>query len=1004
MKPAEKYRAWKAHRPEKPIFRTILFSMMAVLLAEVILLSTGIGLTNVSGRLNQNAKQIVNMQVRNRASYLQDMLIKAQELTDISTTINNLTQQMLQDGTISLDTMDQSSEAADPLMEAAAPYLVSALRARPVTGIFLVINTHGLAEKEVGSPMPSVYLRDLDPDARPSDRNTDLMLERSSAAVVKALGITTDKSWSTALNCRGLTNGGFVRTVFQTAWEDDEKLDAADYGRWLTQTYKLTGDERTAIAYSQPLILPDGTVYGVIGVEILTSYLETKMPYQELQDGGQGTYLLVSTTSGLSDPELFLTLTAGDGLDANVIDAGVEKITCRQTDGEHWLTLNDETGYAAVQSLDLYSRNAPFSNEKWLLVGTVRSSILFRFARTVQQVITAAVLLTLLLGAVSSLLVSRGLARPAEQLYCEVLAANGKQTFPKFSHTGIRELDRFAEAITQLNSSLVTNSTKFLRIMDMASVELGGYELRYDTGSVYVTKNFFALLGAPEVDGSSLTVRTFGELLEHIQLARPCTVVNAEGDKVLTVVQGGRTRYIMLRVTTEDRVQVGLAEDVTAATQERLRIERERDYDVLTGLYNRQAFHRVSHELFQNPERLGVAALLMMDLDGLKHINDTFGHDWGDRYINLAGQCFAQTLPQNTICARMSGDEFIVLFYGYDRRDEIRQVLNRLSEAIKERTALLPNGDTMRISISGGIAWYPENGRDLATLKKYADFAMYQVKHEAKGEMGEFDIGAYNQEVYAAQLRREFLQMLRENSADYHFQPIFSAHTGRVAAYEALMRVKMQLLNSPLTVMKLAREMDKLYEVERLTVFKATSTFVMMQNRGRLHRNTKLFLNSIASSSLTDEDVAEFKAQFAELLNNLVIEITEEEEIDREALERKRRAMGDLGALALDDWGSGYSNSNSLLELSPDYIKVDITIICDIDTDADKQQLVKDIVEYAHGRGMKIVAEGIETEAELRKVIELGVDLLQGYFLAKPAASPSEIAPQALSVIRWMNR
>ena len=419
MKPAEKYRAWKAHRPEKPIFRTILFSMMAVLLAEVILLSTGIGLTNVSGRLNQNAKQIVNMQVRNRASYLQDMLIKAQELTDISTTINNLTQQMLQDGTISLDTMDQSSEAADPLMEAAAPYLVSALRARPVTGIFLVINTHDLAEKKVGSPMPSVYLRDLDPDARPSERKADLMIERSSAAVVKKLGITTDKSWSTALSYRGLTSGGFACTVFQTAWEDDEKLDAADYGRWLTQTYKLTGDERTAIAYSQPLILPDGTVYGVIGVEILTSYLETKMPYQELQDGGQGTYLLVSTTSGLSDPELFLTLMAGDGLDANVIDAGVEKITCRQTDGERWLTLNNETGYAAVQNLDLYSRNAPFSNEKWLLMGTVRSSILFRFARTVQQVITSAVLLTLLLGAVSSLLVSRGLARPAEQLYCE---------------------------------------------------------------------------------------------------------------------------------------------------------------------------------------------------------------------------------------------------------------------------------------------------------------------------------------------------------------------------------------------------------------------------------------------------------------------------------------------------------------------------------------------------------------------------------------------------------
>ena len=90
--------------------------------------------------------------------------------------------------------MDQSSEAADPLMEAAAPYLVSALRARPVTGIFLVINTHDLVEKEVGSSMPSIYLRDLDPDARPSERKADLMLERSSAAVVKKLGTPPTKA------------------------------------------------------------------------------------------------------------------------------------------------------------------------------------------------------------------------------------------------------------------------------------------------------------------------------------------------------------------------------------------------------------------------------------------------------------------------------------------------------------------------------------------------------------------------------------------------------------------------------------------------------------------------------------------------------------------------------------------------------------------------------------------------------------------------------------------
>ena len=493
----------KPHRKKAPqtgrsIFGTIFFSLLAVLAVEILLLSFAVYATRLGPQLNQNAEDILAMQVDNRSRYLQSIFHDAQELTSLSETINGLTQQLLDEGEISLSTLDSSSDAAYPLLEAAAPELISTLRIKSVTGVFLILNTHDLDERKQDSLMPAIYLRDLDPDAAPSQRNADLTFVRAPAQLVQSLSIATDNSWSPTIRYRALGNRGFLYPPFQAAYKDGASLAASDYGHWTSQSYLVPGDTHEAIAYSQPLILPDGTVYGVIGVEILTSYLETKMPYQELQDGGQGTYLLVSTTSGLSDPELFLTLMAGDGLDANVIDAGVEKITCRQTDGERWLTLNDETGYAAVQNLDLYSRNAPFSNEKWLLVGTVRSSILFRFAHTVQQVITAAVLLTLLLGAVSSLLVSRGLARPAEQLYCEVLAANGKQTFPKFSHTGIRELDRFAEAITQLNSSLVTNSTKFLRIMDMASVELGGYELRYDTGSVYVTKNFFALLGAPD--------------------------------------------------------------------------------------------------------------------------------------------------------------------------------------------------------------------------------------------------------------------------------------------------------------------------------------------------------------------------------------------------------------------------------------------------------------------------------------------------------------------------
>ena len=297
--------------------------------------------------------------------------------------------------------------------------------------------------------------------------------------------------------------------------------------------------------------------------------------------------------------------------------------------------------------------------------------------------------------------------------------------------------------------------------MDMASVELGGYELRFDTGSVYVTDNFFSLLGEPQPKDGFLSVRRFEETLTRIQLSRPCTTT-ARGDKLLTIRKDGQTRYVLLRVTKDWNVQVGLAEDVTAATLERLRIEHERDYDILTGLYNRQAFQRVCGELFEDPQQLGTAALLMMDLDNLKHINDTYGHDWGDQYIHRTGLCLAENTPAGTVVARLSGDEFMLLFYGYPGREQIREKVHILSDAMHKSVAVLPGGSELRISISGGMAWYPEDSRDMETLKKYADFALYQVKHSHKGCLQEFSMESYRREAQTAQLRRDFQQLLTE--------------------------------------------------------------------------------------------------------------------------------------------------------------------------------------------------------------------------------------------------
>ena len=393
----------------------------------------------------------------------------------------------------------------------------------------------------------------------------------------------------------------------------------------------------------------------------------------------------------------------------------------------------------------------------------------------------------------------------------------------------------------------------------------------------------------------------------------------------------------------------------------------------------------------------------MFDLDNLKQINDTFGHDWGDEYIRLTGECFAKNAPARTVCARISGDEFNALFYGYNDQDTLRADICALKAALEQSVVQLPSGRELRVSVSGGIAWYPESSTNLITLRKYADFAMYQVKHSRKGELLEFDPEVYRTSLQERRCHEEFRRLINEELVSYHFQPIIDAKDGSVFAYEALMRVDLPTLHSPADVLRLAREENCLHEVERITFFCASSAYQALENAGKVVPSALLFVNSIASQYLTPDELSEYSARYASILPRIVIEITEEEVLDPKALRIKQTIRGSSGAFALDDYGSGYSNERSLLELSPNYIKIDLSIIRSIDTDANKRQIVSNTVSYAHQRGMKVVAEGLETADEVRTVLSLGVDLLQGFFLAMPQVEPGGASEESLAVIAEMH-
>lgn len=993
------------HVPHVTIFHTILRSMLWILFIEIALLVGILYLCRINTSLEQNAVDILQIQTENRQNYLQGQMLDAQDLSSLADKINAVTQAMLDDGEISLDTLDSGSDAASPLLLSIGDSLISSMRHRPVTGIFVVLNTHDLDTREKGEPLLCLYLRDLDPDSAPSQRNSDLMLVRAPAQVVQSLYIATDTSWTPSINYGANGSSGFLYPVFQAAYHGNGELDAADYGHWTSSPYTLSGDDHSAIAYTIPLILDDGTVYGVLGVEILESYLQALLPGTELQNDSSGTYLLgVASNSAIGKDDLTVSVISASPA-ANAPQQSYDQTLLLKPSKRGGYQSDSPLGlcHAAVAPLTLYNRNAPFSNEQMLLIGSVPVSALYAFSGDVVRLLIIAVLVVLTAGLFSSLVLARKLSRPISRLSDEVAhARESRSSIPMLSATGIIELDRFSSAFTQLGREVLDTSTKFLRIMDMASVELGGYELRSAPDSIYVTDNFFDLLGMPGVDADDLTAQSFRELLQRFE--RSCPHSPAPDGAMLYHIRlpSGKERYLRIETTHEDGTQVGLAEDVTANTLEKLRIEHERDYDTLTDLYNRRAFRRICAEFFCSPEKLGHAALLMFDLDNLKQINDTFGHDWGDEYIRRTGECFAKNAPARTVCARISGDEFNALFYGYNDQDTLRADICALKAALEQSVVQLPSGRELRVSVSGGIAWYPESSTNLITLRKYADFAMYQVKHSRKGELLEFDPEVYRTSLQERRCHEEFRRLINEELVTYRFQPIIDAKDGSVFAYEALMRVDLPTLHSPADVLRLAREENCLHEVERITFFRASSAYQALENAGKVVPSALLFVNSIASQYLTPDELSEYSARYASILPRIVIEITEEEVLDPKALRIKQTIRGSSGAFALDDYGSGYSNERSLLELSPNYIKIDLSIIRDIDTDANKRQIVSNTVSYAHQRGMKVVAEGLETADEVRTVLSLGVDLLQGFFLAMPQVEPGSASEESLAVIAEM--
>ncbi len=982
---------------ERSIFWIAMRSLLAVLAAEMLLLVGSLAMSGVIQTINRNAKDILAKQVENRGGYLAGNMVENwANLSTVTDMVNTRVEEMLASGELAMEDFDTPGGGARLIGEL-CPDLINAMYSRQVSGIFMLFCTQSLAD-HVPETVQGIYLRDMDPTSTASMRHADILVERAPVEVVRGNYLATDAGWQPVFSAEDSVEQPFFRKPFQAAMKEGGTLSAAACGYWTTETYQLSGDNMEAIAYSQPLILSDGTVYGVIGVELLADYVRMLLPCGELLERERGSYMLACSAENGSLKPVILS---SETMTGEVPDHSEFAFT----DPESTVVADAENEYyGAARNIVLYSRNAPFDGDRWYLVGLARRSDLFAFSAQIRRTLTLCFIATMLIGLIGILLVSYRLSKPIHLLADEVRMAGEQGELPSLSRTGIREIDRFSDAIAHLQQEVMDSATRFMQIIRMSSVDLAGYELREGSDRVYVTENYFPLMGAKDVDTKNLTVDRFREIKLGVKKNLTSRTME-DGSTVYAMEQpNGKVRYLRSSTTQDGNRLVGLLEDVTVATLERKQIERERDSDILTKLYGRHGFRREANDLFSRPEVMKTAALLMIDLDNLKTTNDRFGHNFGDLYIQTAARCFQENTPPGTLCARLGGDEFVILFYGFDGKEEIAACLQKLYQAIGEVEFVLPDGYNMGLSASGGYAWYPQDSDNLSMLFKYADFAMYQVKHTKKGLLREFDPEAWREQMSVDQSRVEFHQMLETKKISYHFQPIFRAKNGEVYGYEALMRVDMPSLANPQVVLQIAKEEGCMAQIEMLTMFVATESYMKLLDKGLVSNEALLFINSIANEDMTVEEEQEYHRRFEKIQNRVVIEITESENMDLALIRKKSAVEGFTGIFALDDYGSGYNSERNLLSLNPRYVKVDVTIVRDVDVDANKQQIVRNIVQYAHQRDMMIIAEGIETGAELKKLLELEVDLLQGYYLAKPGAVPPALSEDARLLLWDRNR